>query len=116
MTILHGVKTKFVRAAVDDAALDPAAGRPCGKTIDVMVPALLLLRNAPSVTRRLDVRRASKFRGPDDQSAVEHPAPLQVLEEAADRTINLPAARAQVFSQLLVRIPQAIVIPGDPAV
>src|SRR5437764_624630 len=34
VTILHGVKAKFVRAAVDHAAFDPAPGQPRGKAVD----------------------------------------------------------------------------------
>jgi hypothetical protein len=39
MTILHGVKTQLVRAAVDDAALGPSTGQPRREAVDVMVAA-----------------------------------------------------------------------------
>ena len=43
MAILYGVEAKLVGRAVDDAALDPAAGQPGGKTKRVMIAAISAL-------------------------------------------------------------------------
>ena len=57
MAVLDGVEADFVGAAVNDAALDAAAGQPTGEAVDVVIAAVAALRAGG----------AAEFGGEDDE-------------------------------------------------
>src|SRR5206468_1822131 len=68
VAVLDGVESKLVRGAVRDAALDSAAGQPCGKSVRMVVPA-----------GAFRAGRSSKLCAAHDYRTVEQAALLQVL-------------------------------------
>ena len=68
MTIFDGVEADLVGRAMDDAALDPAAGHPDREAERMMVAAVAALRAG----------RSAELGRPDDDRLVEQPALLQI--------------------------------------
>ena len=101
VAVLDGVEADLVGRAVDDAALDAAAGHPDREAVDVMVAAVAALRAG----------RAAELGGEDDERLVEQAALLQVLEQAGDRLVDLArsASRGSSF-----RPPWASQAPAPP--
>ncbi len=95
--MLDGVEAELVGRAVDDAALDAAAGQPGAEALRMMVAAVAL---APG--------RAAELRAPDDERLVQQAAPLEVLQQPGDRQIDLrrQLARGCVLMPR-VRVPRA---------
>ena len=82
VAVLDGVEAELVGGAVDDAALDAAAGHPDREAVGMVVAAVAALRAG----------RAAELGGPDHDRLVEQPALLQVLEQPGDRPVDLGAA------------------------
>ena len=82
VAVLDGVEADLVGRAVDDAALDAAAGHPDREAVDVVVAAVGALRAG----------RAAELGGEDHERLVEQAAPLQVLEQAGDRLDRPPGS------------------------
>ena len=79
MPVLDGVEAEFVGRAVDDAALDAAAGQPDREAVGVVVAAVGALRT----------RGAAELGGPDHERVVEQAAVLEVVEQAGDGLVDL---------------------------
>ena len=94
--ILDGVEADLVGGAVDDAALDAAAGQPGAEALRMVVAAVAL-----------GARRAAELGAPDDDRLVEHPALLEVLQQAGDRQVHLGRELAVVGLDAGVGVPGA---------
>ena len=85
VAVLDGVEAELVGRAVDDAALDAAAGHPDGEAERMVVAAVgLFLRPG----------RAAELGGPDDDRLIEQAALLQVAQQARDRLVDFGAELA----------------------
>src|SRR5688572_659965 len=91
-----GVEPELVGLAESDAWFDPAAGQPDGKTIRMMVAA---------VVAALDHRGAPELAPPNDQGIVEQPALLEVFNERRAGLIGVLAIFGDVFDQRAVLVP-----------
>ena len=69
MTILYGMKPEFIGSAVNDAALDPAAGEPCAKALRMMI-----------ASGALSARRTAKFRAKNHQGLLQQATLFEVLQ------------------------------------
>ena len=78
VAVLDGVEADLVGRAVNDAALDAAAGHPDREAVDVMVAAVGALRAG----------RAAELGGEEHDRRVEQAALLQVLQQAGDRLVD----------------------------
>ena len=94
--MLDGVEAELVGGAVDDAALDAAAGQPGAEALRMMVAAVAL-----------GAGRAAELGAPDDERVVEQAALLEVLEQAGDRQVDLRRELAVVGLDAGVRVPGA---------
>src|SRR6185436_17976839 len=56
--------------------------------------------------RHLDRRGPAELAAPDDQRVLEHPALLQVLEERAERLVELAAKAAMADFEVVVVVPR----------
>ena len=101
VAVLDGVEAELVGRAVDDAALDAAAGQPDREAVGVVVAAVAALRPG----------RAAELGRPDDQRLVEQAALLQVLR-AGRRSAGRPACRARCGRPC--RLPWASQAPAPP--
>src|SRR5439155_10871962 len=97
VTTVDRVEAQLVGGAVGHAALDAAAGQPGGEAVGMMIAAV-----AP-----LGAGGAAEFRAPNHERFVEQPALLEVLEEAANRLIDLAAQGRVAALEIAVRIPGA---------
>ena len=79
VAILDGVEAEFVGRAVDDAALNAAAGQSDRKAVRMMIAAIAPLRAG----------RAAELRRDHDERLVEQAALLEVTEQRPDRLIDL---------------------------
>ena len=95
--ILHRLVPDLVGRSVDRAALHASAGEPRGKAAGVVIAPGGILRP----------RRSAELAGPDHQCLVEHPALLQVAQQARDRPVRRPAERG-VGVDVPVRVPPAV--------
>ena len=77
--VLDRVEAKLVGGAVDDAALDAAAGHPDGEAVGVMIAAV----------GALGTRCAAELGGPDDDRVVEQAALFQIVQQAGDWLVDL---------------------------
>ena len=96
MPVLDGVEADLVGGAVDDAPLDAAAGQPGAEALRVVVAAV-----------GLGARRPAELGAPDDDRLVEHPAPLEVPQQAGDRQVDLGRELAVVGQDAGVGVPGA---------
>src|SRR6185503_8047784 len=55
----------------------------------------------------LRARRPAEFGGPDHQGVVEQPAPLEILEEAGDRLVDLRTLAGVVLLDGAMGVPAA---------
>ena len=97
VAVLDGVEAELVGRAVDDAALDAAAGQPGREAVRVVVAAVAAL----------GTRRSAELRAPDDDRLVEQAAALQVVEQGRDRLIDLAAIARVIRFEPAVRVPGA---------
>ena len=104
VAILDGVEAELVGRAVDDAALDAAAGHPDREAERMMIAAVVPLRAG----------RAAELGGPDDDRLVEQAALLQVLEQPGDRPVDLLALRGVVLAARRAWASQAPAPPLAP--
>src|SRR6516164_9484904 len=92
--ILDGVETNFVGCTVGDSAFDPAAGEPHREAVWIVVPAIAAFAHW----------RTAEFTAPNYKRAVQHSAPLEVLQESGDRFVALAAIAAVIAFDVAVRI------------
>ena len=79
--MFDGVEAELVGRAVDDAALDAAAGEPGGEAVGVVVAAVRLLRSG----------RSAELGAPDDERLVQQAALFQIRQQSGDRLVDLGA-------------------------
>src|SRR5437660_220209 len=70
VSVLGGVEAQLVGAAVDDAALDAAAGQLHREAVNVVIAAVGTLR----------ARRAAELRGEDHERRIEQAAAFEVFQ------------------------------------
>src|SRR5262249_3845247 len=96
MPVVDGMEAEFVGCAVHDAALNAAAGQPGAEALRMMVAAV-----------GLRARRAAKLRSPHDDRLVEHPAPLEVVEQSGNRQVDLRRELAVIRPDRRVSVPRS---------
>ena len=74
--VLDWVEPEFVGFAEGDAGADPAAGKPHGVSINVMVAAHIVAADVPDFAHR----RATELAAPDDERVIEQAAPFQIAD------------------------------------
>ena len=82
--VLHDVVAEVVSLAVRDARLHAGTGHPHGKAAWVVVAAVVGLGQ-----RALRVDRASKLAAPNHERVIEHPARLEVEQQAGTGLVSL---------------------------
>src|SRR5262249_48850021 len=87
---------QLVGGAVDDAALDAAAGQPDGEAVRVMIAAEELRAAALLVHRR-----PPELAAPDHERLVEQTTPLEVFQERRDGPVDLLALLRQVLDDVV---------------
>src|SRR5262249_926356 len=100
--VLNGVVAEFVRRAVGEAAFEAAAAEEHGKAFHVMVTtgaALVFLGHGG----------AAEFTAPDDDGVVEQAALFEVLDERGGGAVNVGGVLADVFDEIVVMVPIAVV-------
>ena len=97
VAVLDGVEADLVGRAVDDAALQAAAGHPDGEAEDVMVAAVGTLRTG----------RATEFGGEDHECFIEQPAAIEVLQQCRRSAGRRPAQLLR-----MIGLESAVCIPG----
>src|SRR6187401_1692889 len=82
--MLHGVKSKLVRGAMNTPLFESTAGHPDGKPMRMVVPA------SSSFIKTGDFKgwRPSKFRGAYDERVVQHAALLQIDNQSREWLIH----------------------------
>src|SRR5437870_2488501 len=86
MTVFDSVETEIVGGAVDDAALDAAAGEPDGEAVNVMVASVAALLP----------RCAAELGAEDNDGVLEHAAAFQIDQESRRRLVYHSAVTAVV--------------------
>src|SRR5687768_14849441 len=94
------VVTEVVGLAVDDAALDAAAGHPDGEAAAVVIAAVVFL-----ASRALSVNGSAKLAAPDDQRLVKQAALFEVCNECGRRLVGLFAIDRELSGKIVVLIP-----------
>ena len=89
--VFDDVVTKVVGLAIDHAGLDSAAGHPDGKTLRMMVAAIVF---TGEITLAVD--GPAKLSTPDNESIFEQAALLEVLNQCPTGLINILALHWQV--------------------
>ena len=97
VAVLDSVKAELVSRAMGDATFQSAACHPDGESIRMMVAAI----------RFFGPRRATELGRPDNQRFVQHPALLEILQQAGDRFVDASAVFGVILFELAVRIPTA---------
>src|SRR5688500_15404275 len=92
--IAHDFRPNIIRFAINDTALDAAAGQPDGEARAVMTAAVVAFFHG----------RAAKFGCPQHQSVIKHPALLKVADERGHWLVNISC-------DLLVLLHVAVGIP-----
>src|SRR5262249_24183197 len=106
-TVFDGVIAEVIRCSVSNAGLDAAAGHPNGEGVLVMVPAKPFRSVALFVHRR-----SAEFPSPNNKSAVQQTATLQISNQSGNRLIRLLAAAHKAIAQVVAhRLPMAVPIP-----
>src|ERR1044071_2201206 len=100
--VLDGFETELVGCAENRAALDPATGQPHAETVGIMVPAHLGLARVV----QLHGWRPAEFTAENDKRVLEHAALLEILEQGADRLVDLLRESAVGFLDILVIVPR----------
>lgn len=93
--VVDGLETEVVRFSVGHAPLDASARHPHRETIMVMVPAVAVF----------GCRCSSEFTAPDDQSFLQHPSPLQILEQCCDGLVDVLTQVLHLIIVVVVSIP-----------
>jgi len=94
MALADGMKADRIGFAVNDAALDAAAGEPGAKGLRMMVAAVAF-----------GARRAAELGPPDDERFVEQTALLEVGEQAGDGTVDFIRQAAVIGADAGMGIP-----------
>ena len=110
--VLHDVVAEVVSLAVRDARLHAGTGHPHGEAAWVVVAAVVGLGQ-----RALRVDRASKLAAPNHERVFEHPARLEVEQQAGTGLVSLLALAGDVLRQVAVLVPAAVqdLHDADPA-
>ena len=95
VSVLGGVEAQLVGAAVDDAALDAAAGQLHREAVNVVIAAVGTLR----------ARRAAELRGEDHERLFQQAAALEVFEQSRNWLVHLAAVLGVVGLEAAVRVP-----------
>ena len=96
--VFDGIVAEVVGSSVDGAAIDSAAGKEHGVTLDVVVASAALCH-----------RSASELAAPDDQCVVKQPAALEVVDEGGGALIDEFGGDCHAFFQIAVVIPAAVI-------
>src|SRR5207245_10635850 len=91
-TILGRGKTQLVGAAEVDAGLDPAAGQPHRKGVDMVV--------ATDALAHLAHGSSAELAAPDDQGPIKQAPLFQVLNQRRRRLIDLFAAQIESLAEV----------------
>src|SRR5581483_7941019 len=97
MPVLDRVEADLVGGAVNDAALDAAAGKPDREAIDVVVAAFGALRAGGP----------AKFRAEHDERLLEQAAALQILQKRGNGLIHLRTVFGMISAEAAVCVPGA---------
>ena len=84
------------------AALDAAAGQPHGEAVSVVVAAGAL--------GILGSWLAAELAAPDDQRLVKQAAPLQVLDQAGDRLVDMAGVLGMIGDDVVVGVPVVVIV------
>src|ERR1700680_1132054 len=101
---LHHIEAEVVRTAVDVARLDSSARHPDGEDTSVVIAPI-----AVGFGRTLSIGRAAKLAGPDYQGIFQHPALLQIQNQACRWLIDIARQDGQLIGESLVMVPPAVV-------
>ena len=97
-SVLHGRNPIFIGRTKSEPTLDSSSCHPEGKSLVVVVPAVLFLH----------VRGATEFSSPDDEGFLQHATFLQVLEKGGDGLVNAGAVLNKILAQTVVLVPVAV--------
>ena len=93
--VLDGVVTPVIRGAIRHSTLDTTTGHPHREAIRVVITAIPALCH----------RRATKLTTPDHQSVLQHPAGLEVFEQAGNRLVDRTGVVFMTTLEVSVLIP-----------
>src|SRR2546429_7457 len=96
---IDGRIADVVGGADDLAALHAAAGEPEGITAGGMIAAFF-------IASAFSAGSSAEFAGPEDQSAVEQAALLQIHQQSGNRLIGLAGERGVIAKEIGVSIPE----------
>ncbi len=103
--VLGSGESKFIGAAIDGSAFDPATGKPHGEAVIVVV-ATVLLTGVGAWCGQLDGGCPAKFTAPNHQCILEHAALLEIGQQGADRLVALFGQATVTFFNVVVVIPR----------
>ena len=95
---------QVVARAMDDSALDPAAGHPHAHRLVVMVAAAASLRH----------RCAAKFTRPDDERGIKHAAILQIRDQCHAGPVDLLGLELDAVLHAAVMVPVLVIKLDEP--
>ena len=94
---------ELIGLAAARSAFDAGAGHPDEKPVGVVIPSLAFFGDG----------HASEFTAPDDESALEQAALFEIVDEAGDPAVGLPAEIAMVLFEVAVGVPFVVAIDLD---
>ena len=109
MQVMHGADlvhsriAEVVGGAMDDPALDPAAGQPDAHRLVVMVAAVALRH-----------RCAAKLPRPDDERGIKHAAILQIRDQCHAGPVDLLGLELDAVLHAAVMVPVLVIKLDEP--